>query len=170
MRGKRWDSSDLGTNVVYLNKPLVLRSSNGVPASTIIDGGGKYRGIATYYPVAGANPFVIDGFTISNCFTTNRGGAIHFDDTAAYAGKPCIVRNCIIRDNVALSSGGGIHAGIGNTSYLTLTVSNCVIRNNQARGASVGGGGIWGSGIGFRLKEFHVAAVTHIEQDNFALG
>ncbi len=132
----------LGLNVVYLNKPLVLRSSDGA-ASTVIDGEGTHRGIATYYPVQGTNPFVIDGFTISNCYSAAAGGGVRFDDTAPYGGKSCIVRNCVIQDNVSLESGGGIHAGIGNTSYLTLTVSNCVIRNNQATGANFGGGGIW---------------------------
>ena len=31
----------MGTNVVYIDKPMTLRSSNGVPATTIIDGGGS---------------------------------------------------------------------------------------------------------------------------------
>ena len=35
-----------GSNVVFINRPLTLRSSNGVPASTVIDGQGSCRGIA----------------------------------------------------------------------------------------------------------------------------
>jgi len=66
-----------GTNVVFINRPLTLRSSNGVPATTIIDGEGTNRGIAMYYVSSSAtNLLVIDGFTVCNCFATNTGGGI----------------------------------------------------------------------------------------------
>jgi hypothetical protein len=156
----------VGTNVVFINRPLILKSSNGVASSTVIDGGGTNRGIAVYYPFSSTNRFVLDGFTISNCFATNIGGGILFySNEMDWTG---VVQNCIVSDNIvawgtngglffdntAGSRGGGI--GCYNTyCRFGLNISNCVIRNNRAlhKGTALGvgsdGGGVSiRSGIG----------------------
>ncbi|MFA7159974.1 MAG: right-handed parallel beta-helix repeat-containing protein [Kiritimatiellia bacterium] len=123
----------MGTNVVYISKPLVLRSSNGVPDTTIIDGGGKNRGVVMYNGGIGAtNYVVIDGFTISNCAATNFGGGI-IVVPGTWTG---LVQNCVISSNSAVGGGGGI-AVAQTYSHFYYIVSNCVFRGNRA---NYGGG------------------------------
>jgi len=120
-----------GSNVVYINKPLTLRSSNSVPATTIIDGEGVNRGITVNSSAGSAYSFVLDGFTVSNCFATNFGGGILFTNVLRYT-----VRNCVISDNtVSGGAGGGIYLCRAGTTFV---LTNCVIRDNQATNA--GGG------------------------------
>lgn len=129
-----------GTNVVHIYKPLSLRSSNGVPGSAVIDGEGKYRGIAVNYPYDSANRFMIDGFTISNCCATNKGAGIILNCGAYTA----LVQNCLISDNRVVDSyarnagGGGIHT----YSTVFYIISNCTFRGNRVfHDLSTGGGG-----------------------------
>jgi hypothetical protein len=161
----------IGTNVVYIDKPLTLRSSNSVPATTIIDGSGAYRGVAVYYSSHTTNRFAIDGFAISNCCATNWGGGVLFRTTGlegqdwnwskVWTG---MVQNCVISDNTAgpqsgvKSYGGGIYSYSYSAVY-GLVVSNCVIRNNRAlHGGTNGpaefgyGGGLWCRAAGGELR------------------
>jgi len=118
----------MGTNIVYISKPLVLRSSNGVPDTTIIDGQGVNRGVVMYNGGIGAtNYVVIEGFTISNCAATNLGGGIFFR-TASYTG---LVRNCIISYNSTPGGGGGFSTPESWDSCHYI-ISNCVFRGNTA--------------------------------------
>jgi hypothetical protein len=123
-----------GTNVVYINKPLILRSSTGAE-NTIVDGGGTNRGIAFYYDKAPPKMFVIDGFTVSNCWATNAGGGIHIYYLNGYGTS--VVQNCIISDNVLdtanYSWGAGVYAYAKNAPAFGFTMSNCVVRRNQAK-------------------------------------
>jgi hypothetical protein len=137
-----------GTNVVYINKSLTLRSSNSVPATTIIDGQGYYRGIAfTSVP-----RWTLDGFTITNCFATNWGGGIYVLPAAG----TCTVQNCVITDN---SVGWGTDASGGGMLGSALTAinyvfSNTIFRNNRAlndvanTNYGVGGAALLGAYIG----------------------
>ncbi|MFA7158618.1 MAG: right-handed parallel beta-helix repeat-containing protein [Kiritimatiellia bacterium] len=126
-----------GTNVVFAGKPLILRSSNGSPESVIIDGEGKYRGIAIYAP------FVLAGFTISNCVATNYGGGI----LVVQAAGTGLVSDCIITDNSVgsgtASQGGGVWAGYSAPLNYVNIISNCAFRNNRALSASGRGGGLF---------------------------
>jgi hypothetical protein len=135
-------SNVLGTNVVYINRSLILRSSNGVPATTIIDGSGTNRGIA----IASSAMLIVDGFTVSNCWATNQGGGIYIIPVAGTN----VIRNCIVSDNNVgfgtEASGGGIYAYIIGSYYYV--ISNCVFRNNRALSnvATTNystGGGVW---------------------------
>jgi hypothetical protein len=131
-----------GTNVVFINRPLTLRSSNGVPESTVIDGQATNRGVVFYYPNNTTNRLAIDGFTVSNCFATNIGGGILFYALErSWTGE---VVNCIINDNIVAwgtnsefsyhktgSSGAGI-GDFNNACGFGLTVTNTIIRNNRA--------------------------------------
>jgi hypothetical protein len=148
-----------GSNVVFINRPLTLRSSNGVASSTFIDGSGAYRGIAVHYPVHTTNQIIIDGFTISNCFATNIGGGVFMHSSEyVWTGE---VRNCVISDNTVGwgtnngvflyrttgSSGGGLGV-YHNSCGWGLTITNTVFRHNialhQGTGLGVGsdGGGL----------------------------
>ena len=158
----------VGTNVVYINKPIILRSSNGAPDSTVIDGEGNNRGIAVVHTVSTSNRFVINGFTVSNCYATNHGGGItfaaHLTDSA-WTGE---VYNCIISDNtVAWGTNSGTHSeeygarggGIGVNRTIAgfgVIISNCIIRANRALSLSApaytgSGGGFYLRGAGQRL-------------------
>jgi hypothetical protein len=151
----------IGTNVVFINKPLTLRSSNGVPASTIIDGEGKSRGVAAFYLTTTTNRFIIDGFTITNCYATNMGGGILFnsDNSNRWTG---VVYNCIICNNLVeygsnsssfLNGRGARGGGIGQFAWnlvgFGLVITNCVIRNNKTDGPQQAGygGGIYTAGF-----------------------
>ena len=132
-----------GSNVVYINRPLSLKTSNGVPETTIIDGQGKHRGITWYYAAASTSLFLLEGFTITNCRATNMGGGIFFAPSPANYALTAAVVNCVISDNIASSSQTNLQAiggGIYTFSYggFGLTLSNCVIRNNIATNVTTG--------------------------------
>ena len=127
----------IGSNVVYINRLLTLRSSNGIPETTVIDGEAKNRGVAVYYP-AGSTVYraVIDGVTFTNCAVTNYGGALLLD--SANNVWTAVVQNCVFVNNKAVtaadgdySQGGAIY-NYNNWSAFGLTVSNCVFRANMA--------------------------------------
>jgi len=127
-----------GTNVVYIYKPLTLRSSNSVPADTIIDGGGSNRCMDVYAPFAATNRLIVDGLTLCNgyAYGTNGGGAIAFSYNNV--GWTAVVQNCVFKDNTVLSSDGDMYAGGGAIyvfnvqSYFGFIASNCVFQNNRA--------------------------------------
>jgi hypothetical protein len=151
-----------GTNIVYIDRPLILRSSSGNPADTILDGQGTYRGIAMVYGIAGKE-IVVDGLTISNCYGYTLGGGILIHDpligymAPGWTGR---VQNCIIVTNTvaygpafaggvpaAGAVGGGIGFSTKSASYFVMT--NCVVSGNFATngidGINAGGlgGGIY---------------------------
>ncbi|MFA7160819.1 MAG: right-handed parallel beta-helix repeat-containing protein, partial [Kiritimatiellia bacterium] len=155
----------VGTNVVFINRPMTLRSSNGIPATTVIDGGGYSRGIAVFHKTYTTNRVIIDGLTVSNCYATNMGGGILFnaDNLARWTG---VVQNCVIsyntvawgtnggsfRDTVG-ARGGGIAGYDWNLHDFGLIITNCLIRGNTATSAVTTasaysqGGGIWFAGF-----------------------
>jgi hypothetical protein len=148
-----------GTNVVYINRPLTLRSSNGVPESTIIDGGGSNRGIAIVYSLSTTNLFVVNGFTISNCSATVTsaltdvrcyGGGILFKPTNGQTWTG-VVQNCVISGNTIgpgsiYDYGAGIYGGYTSAGKYNLLVTNCTIRGNHSITGM--GGGIYASAAG----------------------
>lgn len=120
-------------NVVYLNKIVTLRSSNGVPETTIIDGEGAYRGIAVNRAAGSGLQFVLDGLTIRDGMASNKGGGLLLDPNTKQ--WDAVVRNCVIRDNTAFGTNGTVFGGgiAGHsTSGFGLIVSNCVVENNLA--------------------------------------
>lgn len=151
-----------GWNVVYINKPLTLRSSSSAPETTIIDGEATNRGIAVFYPQSTTDRFTIDGFTVRNGFATHTGGGILLDpNNTSWIGE---VRNCIVSNNTVVwgtnspmfeyyggpgnaSRGGGIAMHSFNSASQPI-ISNCTIVANEAvKGPGANdrgeGAGIW---------------------------
>jgi len=110
------------TNVIDLNKPLILRAVDGRDG-TLIDGAGTNRGVHIAYTPP-SSTFVLDGFTISNCFADGGAGAYHYDATnrAHYL-------NCLFVDNVA-----GYGAGISSSGAhgAVIIVTNSVFLRNHS--------------------------------------
>ena len=89
------------------SKPLIVQSVNG-SAVTVIDG--KNAGTCAYLNSSTS----MTGFTLQNGYTAGNGGGV-------YSG---VLRNCVIRGNVALSGGGAY----GSMLY------DCQILSNDALG------------------------------------
>jgi hypothetical protein len=138
-----------GTNVVFVNRFLTLRSSNGIPDSVIIDGEGQNRCLTMYYSGNSTNRYILDGVTISNGMATNGAGLLLESVNQSWT---AVVQNCVFTRNRATSSqgiaearGGGIYTYNAGADRLGLLVSNCVFRanvafNSQTNSAAMGGG------------------------------
>ena len=143
-----------GSNIVFINKPMTIRGSNGLPESTIIDGEGKYRGILAFYQQTTTNLFVIEGFTITNCHGTNNGGGVIFysNNSASVGLFNSVLKNCIIVNNTAGGQwAGGVGAGVYGTqpqgNWPNYLITNCVINFNRALYGATNGMGSAGGGI-----------------------
>lgn len=115
------------TNVVYINRPLTLRSSNGAPASVIIDGAGTSRCVNIAYGVSTTNRFVLSGLTISNSYDK---GILFYspNNSILWTG---VVENCLVVEG---KNGAGIYDYQANASARTIIVSNSVISHNEGPG------------------------------------
>lgn len=137
----------VGTNVVFLNKPLTLRGTTDNPADTIIDGEGTNRVIAVVYKSATPFPFVIDSVTVSNGFAPNMGGGILFNADNVVSWKAIVHNSHIVGNTVFWATNsndladplrgtwGSRGGGIGQyawTTGLDIVLSNSEIRNNTA--------------------------------------
>ncbi|MFN2352838.1 MAG: hypothetical protein ABR497_12935, partial [Kiritimatiellia bacterium] len=118
------------TNVVHINKPLVMRALSGRDV-TIIDGQGLHRGVLIQYFGSTEDMFVVDGFTVTNAVAEG----VRLDSTGnnSWTGA---VHNCLITDG---ASGYGIqNSRPGVSSYsVSMIVSNTIVRHNPDRGIYV---------------------------------
>lgn len=116
-------------NVAYINKPLTLRSSNGIPSGTIIDGGGTNRGVFMYYATTTTNRLILEGFIITNCYALTNGGGVFVQPVdRAWTG---VVQCCLITDNKATNGAGIYCRPTSKNNAFTLIVSNSIIANNR---------------------------------------
>lgn len=106
---------------------------------TIIDGSNDGTVIVL---IPGSNGTVLDGFTIRNGQTVEDGGGIYVIDTQI------TIQNCIVMENKAGDSGGGISVRWPNAKA---TIHNTQVYSNVA---STYGGGI-------RVGNYAIAAVTN---------
>ncbi|MCK5473251.1 MAG: hypothetical protein KAI59_04410, partial [Planctomycetes bacterium] len=109
-------------DIDFNGKAITVRSANG-PENCIIDCNGLARGF--YFHTSETSASVVDGFTITNGYNANYGGAIECD------GASPTISNCIITGNSSYD-GGGIDCYDGSP-----TIIDCVITDNDADG--VGG-------------------------------
>ena len=86
----------IGSNVVFIRRPMTVSSSNGSAGAVIIDGEGTNRGVAIQYQESVPNRFILQGLIITNCYATNTGGGVIF---RLYPGTG-EVRNCVITHNI----------------------------------------------------------------------
>ncbi len=106
---------------------------------TIIDASKSRGGSPAYHAVQMAGGTVLDGFTVTGGRATNStepsrrvGAGVFF---AGSSGRITIAR-CVIRNNVATDWGGGIYA-----AGASLTLTDCVLDNNDVTNAAPGRGG-----------------------------
>lgn len=84
------------TNIVYIDKPLTIRSFTDSPADVILDGEGTNRAVAIVYSKTTADPFAIRGLTISNSWdhgisalqTPRTGGPIMWRNASSHMEHP----------------------------------------------------------------------------------
>ncbi len=123
------------TNTVSITNAVALRGVNGRDA-TIMDGTGAYRCFILKHTNS-----VIDNLTITNGFSTARGGGVYM-----YSGvvSNCLI-TCCVSSNTANVGGAGIYVD-GGTSVVT----HCILRLNKAYGSygQTMGGGIRIAGVG----------------------
>lgn len=118
---------------IVINKSITLKSANG-PATTTINANGKCRVIALN---STDGPITLDGFTVTGGYADY--GWAHGGGIAASGEHSILISNCIISDNEAPASGGGINIVGSKETTASIAVINCIIWNNRA---GVHGGGI----------------------------
>ncbi len=132
------------TNVVEITKSLNLIGC-GPRETVIIDGEKTRRGI--YFSSTTTTGWLLDGFTISNCYALAKGGGIYVVPPSS---QTLTVQNCTFVDNEVETDGGSYDGGGGLYSWApnyscNFTLSNCVFRNNRALKKdkdSIGGGAV----------------------------
>lgn len=113
--------ADDSTNVLNITLPVVIRAVEG-RGVTLIDGEGLHRGLRIAYGQA-SPPFILDGFTVTNCFVTEFGaGAFHSNGN-----NETHYLNSLFVDNVTERYGAGISDNVGSD----LVVSNSVFLRNR---------------------------------------
>ena len=119
-------------NLNFYGNAITLRSENG-PTNCIIDCEGDGRGFSFVSGEGGGTR--VDGFTITNGFSAGGGpfpdgwgGGIYCSESSPR------IRHCIIKDNQAANSGGGV----GCYSNASPFIQNCLIIENSAQ---------WGGGV-----------------------
>ena len=114
------DGTYYPSSEISITNDITVKSINGAD-KTVIDGKGTNRCFYTEYV-----NYTIDGFTVSNGFSSSDGGGI-----CAESG---IIQNCIIVNNISLHYGGGIYC------YRN-TLRNCIVKENKS--PSGDGGGVY---------------------------
>jgi hypothetical protein len=121
-----------GENVVFDGHRVTVRSTDpadpNVVASTVVDGGAA-GSVFTMFD--GENrTAVLDGLTIRNGSATHNGGGVFLLNVSP------TIRRCVIEDNVAGDSGGGVYFSGALTDPL---IEDCTIRRNRATSQRGGG-------------------------------
>jgi hypothetical protein len=105
---------------LYVEYSVTIVSSDG-PEVTILDGDGTHRVMIFQSPV----DIDVGGFTISNGFADNNGGAVRVQ-----FGVHVTMQNCIFRDNVSNYDGAAIFMRNDGSS---LSLADCEFIDNYGR-------------------------------------
>ncbi|MFC1890153.1 nitrous oxide reductase family maturation protein NosD [Thermodesulfobacteriota bacterium] len=149
-------------NIDFLGKAITLRSEAG-SEGTVIDG--NQAGSVVSFISGETRNAVINGFTIRNGFGYGGGGVLCWASSPAVSnctitgndagdlngggiccveGASPVITNCLITDNHSISGlfglGGGICCWVYEGPTPRLTIENCTITGNTAKGS---GGGIY---------------------------
>ncbi|MBP5622876.1 MAG: fibronectin type III domain-containing protein, partial [Thermoguttaceae bacterium] len=143
-------------NTITIDAMSVWDMENSAPGVTI-DGNFKSRGLL----VTNGAHLSLKGVKVTNGNAMYGGGVSTYDESVSNISGSLSVTNCIISDNTALNSGGGIYAVgdvtitntsiVGNTAPFSgggvlvsgsVTITNCIISSNTAsyEDSSTGGG------------------------------
>jgi PKD repeat protein len=112
-------------NISFKGKALTVRSSEEDPSYTIIDANNS--GSVVCFENGEQADAILEGFTIKNGFNENGGGILIQESSDGTVPRPTI-KNCIIADNTAFETGGGIGIFRGEPYIL-----NCEIKENSAK-------------------------------------
>jgi predicted outer membrane repeat protein len=140
-----WDGEYIGDgnrDIDIYNQAITVKSQNG-PFASIIDCANSGRGF--YLSSITGNGAIIEGFTIRNGNTIERGGGIQVSDAVV------TIKNCIIRNNTAKSNGGGIIFRPNSNG----SIVNCLLNNNFSGGD---GGGIFIANSTVTIRNSTIAA------------
>ncbi len=142
-------------SVVYITKPLILRSDSSDPAKVIIDGGATCRGVTIYLTQSAEEygPAILDGFTITNCYNNLRAAGIYIS-AGANANAATTIQNCIVTGNLLEKVGENRDAGGAGiyciSSDIAPVISNCLIKGNTAVELNTLTNNLRGGGVFFR--------------------
>lgn len=139
------------SNRVFITKNITVRSVNG-PEFTVIEGSPSTSGECGSNAVRCVfmDSGVLSGFTIRNGYThktgdnlyDSSGGGIFVDNVNSS------ITNCVIKDNVANTLGGGVYNG---------NLYNCILSGNKA---GVSGGGAYKSILSASIVNGNEAALN----------
>jgi hypothetical protein len=114
-----------------LTIPINLSIIGAAAKTTIIDGGKVAPVISVHASVTLSNLTIQNGYSPSSVETGGDGGGI-------FGAGPLLIEECIITNNTAVSTGGGVWSGYG--AKLTITKST-VSGNTAAYGGGISGPG-----------------------------
>lgn len=129
------------TNLVAIDKPLLVHAMNG-PATVTIDGSSFTNGAAAVRCAWLTNGAVLSGIQLRNGATRATG---NFGDQQNYGGgvwgasTNAMLVNCFISTNYAFYAGGGAYQ---------VSLVNCRLVGNQAVGSGSPSGGAANAGVG----------------------
>ena len=143
------------TNRVCITKSIIVQSVNG-PEFTTIQGAAGTNGGNDADSVRGVfmtNDCSLIGFTIENGYTRNTGNS-YFDQSGGgvWLTEDCVVSNCLFTRNVAAHYEYAPGNGGGAFLYAGGTVTDCLIKNNEANYGA--GGATFLSGGHFKNCDF----------------
>jgi len=149
------------TNVVALDKALMVQSVNGPKVTTIL-GSSLTNGPTATRCAWLTNGAILSGFTIKNGATRTTGDGTTLQNGGGIwcASSNVIIANCMIISNTCASLGGGAYQGslrncavLGNRRGVdSVVLLNCTVVSNSVAGVS--GGPFTNSIIYFNVNNF----------------
>jgi hypothetical protein len=163
-----FDDRDTAANVTTLSNAARIVSFTLSGISNAVLDGFTLTGVVNDYasPVYAADIGV--GNAVQDCiFTSNaptnsgKGGSVILSQPSGASNEPLILRDCIISNNLSSGIGCGIKIGGRGRVY----AYDCVIRDNQALGATTDGAAI---GLSYPTEGSEVKLFRCVIADNYA--
>ncbi|PKL41768.1 MAG: hypothetical protein CVV39_09070, partial [Planctomycetes bacterium HGW-Planctomycetes-1] len=126
-------------SIVEITESSIKGNSAGTQSGTVEDTGYALFGSGGGIYALSSLIDVVDSDITEN-YARMTGGGICLDGDTIFTQKP-LIKNCLITNNTAADSGGGI----ASTYFARPTIQNCTIADNLATGVNGRGGGLFGS-------------------------